>query len=658
MEDQKDTTKLSDEASIVECQLCSKWATRPRCLPCVHSFCETCLQSYIQQKAKEKTTLGSTDEEKLLTHYHCPVCNHKVNVTNSEISSNGWPKLLPMNRLLITIVEKLSLERAKFCDPCKRGDDEKDAVSWCRNCGEALCDQCTTYHKRVKMLMEHEIFSLEEIRGQPRKIADTEEICSLHPGKNVEAICHNHDKLCCMDCVAYHHNDCKKVMPITDAAKEIKGSKVITNLIIKMKQVDNQAVSVVESRSSNVEELQKKQDSLIFEIQQLRAKITRHLEEMEEQFKQDFSIMHNALLEKLDIQSKEFGFIHSAINNGQKVLNVSLSHGSNEQVYITAHKLKKICEEHEKFIKTESRNIYHHDYNLKCTEAIEEFTSRVNSIANINISRLPTNTVPTFMIDMVATDMGELNGKSPTDVFHPWFTSGIFLPNGNLILTDFKNKKIKCFNSQDVMVSELSTEFQPWGVALFEPNVLVFTMPDRPELRFISMKNDTEMELSEEKMETIAGCHSIQVEENRMTLACSTEVRVMSKDGQVERIIEIKDRGTRYAYWDSDGAIAYTNKKALVSMKGNAEIMQYSDKDLRSPRGFAVDREGNYYICGMDSNNIHQVRPKGKLEKLLLHSKNGIRNPYAIGIDHLTNRFFVTQMDCEVVKMYRLITNW
>ncbi|XP_061180278.1 uncharacterized protein LOC133188809 [Saccostrea echinata] len=655
---EKPKSELSDEACIVECQICSKWATRPRCLPCVHSFCETCLQSYIQKKAEEKTHLGSTDEEKLLTYYRCPVCNHKVNVADSEIPSSAWPKLLPLNRLLITVAEKLSLERAKFCDPCKRGDEEKEAVSWCRECGEALCDQCTTYHKRVKMLMDHAVFSLEEIRTQPRKIAETEEVCYLHPRKNVEAICHNHDKLCCMDCVAYDHSECKKVMPITDAAKEIKGSKAITNLIIKLKQIDNQAVSVIESRSANVEELQKQQETIIYEIQKLRAEIAKHLEELEEQFRQDFSIMHKALLEKLDIQSREFGYIHKAINNGQKVLNVSLSHGSSEHVYITAHKLKKIGEEHEKFIKTESKHIYHHDYRLKLSEVVEDLTTKIHSIAKINIDRMPTNTVPTFMKDMVATHLGDLNGKSPSDTFHPWFTDGIFLPNGSLVLADFKNKKIKCFDNQDVLVSELALDYQPWGVALFEPNVLVITMPDRPELRFITITDDNKMELRENALETIAGCHSIQVEDDKLTIACSTEVRVASKEGKVEKIIQIKDRGTRYAHRTSDGTFSYTNKSALVCIKDNAEVMHYSDKELRSPRGFAVDREGNFYICGMDSNNIHQVRPSGSLVKLLLHSKSGIRNPYAIDFEVSTNRFFVTQMDCEIVKMYRLITNW
>jgi hypothetical protein len=340
------------------------------------------------------------------------------------------------------------------------------------------------------------------------------------------------------------------------------------------------------------------------------------------------------------------------------VLNVSLSHGSSNQVYITAHKLKNICKEHEQFLKTESRYIHHHDYNLVLNEAVESLTTKINSIAKINIDKSPTNTVPTFMKDMAATHLGDIKGKSSSDKFHPWFTSGIFLPNGNLILTDFKNKKIKYFDNQDDLVSELSLEFQPWGVALFERNVLIITIPDRPELRFITLKDRYEMELCENKIETIAGCHNIQVAEDKITIACSTEVRILSREGVVQRIIDIKDRGTRYALRASDGMVSFTNKMSLVRMEGTTEIMQYSDKDLRSPRGFAQDKEGNFYICGMDSNNVHQVRPSGNLVKLLLHSKNGIRNPYAIGIEESTNRFFVTQMDCEVVKMYRLITDW
>jgi hypothetical protein len=85
---------------------------------------------------------------------------------------------------MVTLLqEKMSLENSQMCDPCKRGDTETEATSWCKDCGEALCEPCTNYHTRVKILMNHKVITLEEMRKQPPKISDADEFCSILPGE-------------------------------------------------------------------------------------------------------------------------------------------------------------------------------------------------------------------------------------------------------------------------------------------------------------------------------------------------------------------------------------------------------------------------------------------------------------------------------------------
>ena len=647
--------QLSDEEQIVTCYLCDKWLAKPRVLPCVHSFCENCLNKYITEKLPAKI-----DDDDRESAFHCPVCRFKVKVPNPEAPRDEWVKLLPINSLLVNLIEKLRSDRTTLCDPCRRGNEETEATSWCRDCAEALCKQCTIYHKRVKILMEHQVFSMEDILKQPNRFADKSEICPQHRGKNVEAVCLVHDRLCCMDCVTYHHKSCRRVLPISDIARDVKISKYIKSIEDRMKTVDIHANSVVQSRASNMDELRNQREQIFQEIGNLCGDIKTHMVNLETKIHQELDIMHNALVEEIEDQSTAFSCRQKAINNGQIVLKAALSHGSDENTFILSHKLKKLCEDHERFIRTESKRVYHHDYDLKVNDVVRTFTDRVSAIANIDIRRNPTNIIPAFVKDMVAIEIGEINGRVSSDHAHPWFTSGLFLENGSLVLADFRNKKLKCFDANHQLVSELFLDFQPWGIAEYKPNELIVTLPDAQEFLIVAIENGGKFTQTGDKIETTTGCHDIHCIEDHIVVACSTEARLLTRTGEIERQFSVSDRGTRYLYPGMDQKLCYTTKKSLVCLhtSGRCEF-EFSDKELKSPRGVTRDKEGNIYVCGMDSNNIYQLDAAGNLIKVILSApKDDIKNPYAIGFEPNTTRMFVTQMDCDVVKLYRLITQW
>jgi hypothetical protein len=56
-------------------------------------------------------------------------------------------------------------------------------------------------------------------------------------------------------------------------------------------------------------------------------------------------------------------------------------------------------------------------------------------------------------------------------------------------------------------------------------------------------------------------------------------------------------------------------------------LFTYTDAALSRARGVDVDDEGNLYICGNVSNNIHQVSPDGEKIKLLC---GGEQCPYPL----------------------------
>lgn len=546
------------------------------------------------------------------------------------------------------------------------------AVSWCYDCGEALCERCTTYHQRMKVLMDHSILSLDEIRNRSPKAAETEELCQTHAGKIVEAFCYDHDQLCCLDCVTYDHRGCRKVKSLEETARSIKDGDTLRAVTGQLEWVEEHAKTVIKSRTNTISELDEKQDAIMSDVASLRDEIEQLLRQMEEKLKTELSKMHTALVEELKLQRQDFENMYKAADNGKKVLVVSKALGSDTELCVTAHNLRKRCEEHESSIKSESSNVYNYNYELVVNDVINEFTQNVRSVGRINILRSPSNILPAYMKDMRIEKLMDMNGRSPSDATHCWFTGGKFISRDHLVLADYRNQKLKCFNGSGVMISELGLQGKPWDLCVMKNGEVGVTMPDEACLCLVSISTEGEITLTGDTIESQTGCHGVHLHDDKLFIACSNEIRVLDTSGTLVTVYPLGDRGTRYVMAKNDTVI-FTDKTGMNSrrLSENHEIgtnssrsesrnhrFLYKDAEVRSPRGFTIDGEGNFYVCGMDSNNIHQLSGDGSLNQILLTSKDGIRNPYAIGFEPGSTKMFVTQMDCDVVLMYRLVTKW
>ena len=60
---------------------------------------------------------------------------------------------------------------------------------------------------------------------------------------------------------------------------------------------------------------------------------------------------------------------------------------------------------------------------------------------------------------------------------------------------------------------------------------------------------------------------------------------------------------------------------------GGAPTFAYTDDQLKGTAGVALDRDGNVYVCGSYSNNVHQISPDGVLIRTI---DVGMKNPYCI----------------------------
>lgn len=125
----------------------------PKILPCLHAFCEPCIQSYVQNcAAKEENT-------SFFRCPLCPLCRMKTDLIN--LSATEWTKKLPTNYLITSLLDRKTNDDKQneiHCDPCKFANEKNAATYICKDCKEYLCEQCFNYlHKRKRESNIHSV---------------------------------------------------------------------------------------------------------------------------------------------------------------------------------------------------------------------------------------------------------------------------------------------------------------------------------------------------------------------------------------------------------------------------------------------------------------------------------------------------------------------
>ena len=84
-------------------------------------------------------------------------------------------------------------------------------------------------------------------------------------------------------------------------------------------------------------------------------------------------------------------------------------------------------------------------------------------------------------------------------------------------------------------------------------------------------------------------------------------------------------------------------------------LYSYSNDILKSAGGVSVDHQGNIYVTGYRSANLHQISPGGYLLKILLQN---LSQPLAVNMEPFGDRLAVTETSSvkqNLVQIYRLV---
>ncbi|CAF4655677.1 unnamed protein product [Rotaria sp. Silwood1] len=184
--------KINDQ--YLTCKICLEPFKEPKCLTCLHTFCEQCIESHVSAQRSYKYSD--------YREFACPICRKKT-----AIPSGGVQKL-PDNFLIAGLSEMItqknlgpngSMKVLTNCEICKAVNDrEREATSRCLECQKFLCRHCVQAHQTITVTRHHSIYELE---------IEKDILCKHHLTEFVRYYCEQCETCICIACTYADHRD-------------------------------------------------------------------------------------------------------------------------------------------------------------------------------------------------------------------------------------------------------------------------------------------------------------------------------------------------------------------------------------------------------------------------------------------------------------------
>ncbi|PIK49962.1 hypothetical protein BSL78_13169 [Apostichopus japonicus] len=267
---------LSEDFLI--CCICMKQFRSPKMLPCIHSFCEECIEKYAAKQPGDEVP--------------CPTCRQVCSLPETGV------KGLQTNFHLINLVERVNLlerltsteECASVCDSCK----SFDAEAFCVDCNFAICSKCKGQHALFPILQSHSVIPLKQLNDpkfqQEWKTARSP-FCALHPSEKLQFYCKTCSKLICRDCTIVLHS--KPQHEYTEATSQFNDSKQELNSLLE-NSVPQLEKAVCYNKDGNVSVV-----ALNKSKEEIEIEITNHCKEMIKEIRKIYEKQKQDMLEEI-----------------------------------------------------------------------------------------------------------------------------------------------------------------------------------------------------------------------------------------------------------------------------------------------------------------------------------------------------------------------
>ncbi|XP_052239899.1 uncharacterized protein LOC127850681 isoform X3 [Dreissena polymorpha] len=536
-----------------------------------------------------------------------------------------------------------------YCTICKKERSvEIDADFYCKKCLKYFCRTCINSHRQHGLwFYKKSPYGKDKIRKWPlsKKMETSLLMCIIHKSEKLTMYCADHNHLCCSKCV---DRLCLQVTPLPQAARgkstNFKNLSVSTeNTLSQMKQCQ----TYQEDRMKSLKVSYKEHERLI--VDGLRVNIVSYLREFEtstvntctthEHMQYPISEMREEIkylladFEKSTIKEKK-----EELNLKQaplKVVRNSCIRLHYELFHLHVAIPKVLGKPELSFIASK-----------KCLENIQQS----NMFINENFSN------KVFTVNGKSVHNVKMQGDSYTC----FITAVCALPNGQVLVADYYNTKVKLLDQQYRVVGHMDVRVRPLDMCQITPTEFAVAMSNK-EVQFITV---SQSQLAKgRKLKLQHYCKGIAHNQGDLYICSDTALYKFTLSGElVCRLYEDSSADlTVYKCAVSPTGdrlyitiISYPYKLLTLARDGTL-LATYSDPALVPPSGLHVTPAGQVLVCGHLYHTVLQVGWEGQSKLTTLATReDGVWWPEAVCYSSTTSSIIVGQDWDDNILVFRV----
>ena len=633
------TDENTDTDELTSCPICFERYVKPKYLPCVHTFCEACLQSYITKGQSERPA-----------GFKCPLCRKFVPAPGNPDMPSEWAALLPVNHFIESLMDRNNSKSAeKLCQPCQKENESKIATTWCKDCMEAMCENCSKYHRRNSSTQFHQLDSIEQIAFDNLTVSSDILNCDEHNDKSIEFYCTEHDLPCCITCVTLFHRGCKSVNSISKAAFEFRKSTEAHNLMEKLKRKQGELLDAVKRQTENLAEIEEDAKQISPEIVQFADDMIKHMQRLKTESLDMLAEVKRKESRTLNEGKDRCENMANLLQSYLNVVSMAQKHGSDMYSFLEYQRIRQLYDNLK--IRQQEDIVTHFDTVKIKWDVCFSLNNAKNAFRRLGIiaPRKRPHVIYKSEVDlMVAIPELVWQGKAPDDAV---VSDAIFISGGRLLLADKSQPRLLLIDEGGKFLTWIDHDRTVFRMDFFRGEEALLSFRDER----IVQKMDPEHYKFGEKIPLQFPC--------RVASRCNdgfvygTSEKVVYKFDMKGRSNKVCSCLNPYCIkaFDADH-IFYANYSDhtlhCVTSNGTQKFL-YDPPDLIHPFSLDVDYQGNIYVLGLTSLNLHQVSFDGKRSRILLQCVGGLDTGF-VKFRPGSSEFLVTLRGGRALARYKM----